>query len=106
MLRRIGNVVGGRSPVAVQIVAVHHHLRLVVGLRAGERGIHVQILRPGVVRAELQAMAETVDHVHLQRVVAAVAFGVPEESRAQIGIGPGGAGPGMYCAPWGTMLGC
>ena len=71
----------------MQIVAVQHHLRLIVGLRAGERGVHVQILRPGVVGAELQAVAKAVAHVHLQRVVAAVAFGVPEESRAQIGIG-------------------
>ena len=46
------------SPVAAQIVAVQNHLRLIIGLRAGQRGIHIQILRPGVVGAELQAVAQ------------------------------------------------
>ena len=78
----------------MQIVAVQDHLRLIVGLRAGEPRVHVQILRPGVVCPELQAFTETVAHVHLQRVVAAVAFGVPEEARAEIGIGAAGARAG------------
>ena len=50
-----GDVQRRRPPVAPQIVAVQNHLRLVARLRAGQRRIHVQILRPGVVGAELQA---------------------------------------------------
>ena len=53
---RIGDVVGGGSPIALQIVGVHHHLRLVVGLRAGKRRIDIQILRPGVVGAKLSPL--------------------------------------------------
>ena len=40
------------APVALTVVAVENHLRLVAGLRAGQRGIHVEILRPRVVGAE------------------------------------------------------
>ena len=82
----------------LQIIAVQHHLRLIVGLRAGQPGIHVQVLRPGVVAAELQAFAQAVGHVDLQRVVAAVALGKPEKSAGQ-GKDWAGIRTGMYCAP-------
>ena len=92
------------SPIAPRIVAVHDHLRLVLRLRAGESRIHVQIFRPSVICANFKAPAEAVGEVGLQRVVAAVALGVPEEAGAQIGIGtrgprgcirrPGPRGPG------------
>ena len=52
------------------------------------RRIHIEILSPGEVAAELQAVAQPVGHVGLQRVVAAVAFGVPKKSAgSRYGLG-------------------
>src|SRR5262245_28981990 len=76
------------TPIASKIVAVHHHLGLILRLSARQTGIHVEILRPGVVAAELQSSAETTDEFQLQSVVAAVAFGVPEKAGGQVRIGP------------------
>src|SRR5262249_46165002 len=70
------------SPVSAQIVAVHDHLRLVLRLGNRKGGVHVQILRPRIVAADLQSPAQAANHVKLQRVITAVACGVPEESGA------------------------
>ena len=46
-----------RPPVLAQVKAIQNHLRLIVGLRPGRRGVYVQTLRPGVIGAELQLLA-------------------------------------------------
>ncbi len=43
MLAWLNEIQRGRAPVPVQVIAIEHHLRLVVGLRSGQCGIHVQI---------------------------------------------------------------
>ena len=48
----------GRAPISVQIVAVQDHLRLILCLGNDECGVHVQILRPRVIPAQLQAPAQ------------------------------------------------
>ena len=102
MLAWLRDVQRRRSPVAAQIVAVHDHLRLVLGLRAGQRRSSC----PGSsTRCNWRGTASpgssrrvTSD---LQRVVAAVAFGEPEEARAE--STDWAAWPtGIYCAPCGT----
>ncbi len=67
-------------------------MRLIIGLRAGQRRVHVETLRPGVISAKFQPMCKTTAHVHLQRVVTTVALGVPEETRAQVRVRPAAGG--------------
>src|SRR5262249_3388428 len=79
-------VEGRRAPVAMEISTVHNHLRLIVGLRAGESGVQVEILGKSVVEAELQTVAEAAREIGLQSVVVAVALGEPKESSGEIRI--------------------
>ena len=88
----MANVERRRPPIGGDIVGIHHHLRLIVGLRPGQAGIQILIFRPGVIGADFQTSIEPMDHVGFERVVSAVAFGIPEESRAQTGIGARGHG--------------
>ena len=67
-------------------VPIENHLGLVLRLGAGEARIHIQIFRPGVIGADFETAAEAMRKIGLQRVVARVALGVPEKSRAQIRI--------------------
>ena len=83
MLPWFARIQRGWPPVPAQIISVHHHLRLIAGLRAGERRIDIEIFRPGVAGPELQAVAQPLGDFCFQRVVARVAFGVPEETCAQ-----------------------
>ena len=92
------------APIAAHIVAVEHHLRLVAGparrsarnsypgssTRCSWRGI------PGLGSRRRETSS-------LQRVVAAVAFRVPEES-ARTDTDWAASRTGMYCAPCGTVL--
>src|SRR5690349_24282326 len=76
-----------RTPVAPDVGAIHDHLRLILRLGAGESAVHVEALRPGVVEAELQAVAKTAREIGLQSLIGAVAFSEPEKSGADVGIG-------------------
>src|ERR1035441_9851660 len=68
--RLTGDVQRGRAPVSRQIVAVHDHLCLILSLRAGQPGIHVQVLGPGVIGAKFKTFRQAPLHIDLQRVVA------------------------------------
>src|SRR5439155_12018439 len=81
----------GWSPVSPQIGAVHHHLWLVLSLRNRKSGIHVETLRPRVIAAELQTVAQPLNHFQLQRIIAAVSGRVPEEPGIQKRIRPRGS---------------
>src|SRR5207302_1124099 len=48
----------GWTPVSVQIIAVHDHLRLVLCLSNRKGRVHVEILCPRIVAAELQSLAQ------------------------------------------------
>src|SRR5262249_8056445 len=84
--RLVLDVQRGGSPVAANVVPIHHHLRLVVCLGAGQPGIDVEILRPRVIPAELEAARQAAGYVDLQGVVAGVAFREPEEAAGKIRI--------------------
>ena len=87
-VRCVGCVERRGTPIAAHIEAVQHHLRLVVGLRPGGCGVVVEALRPGVVGAELQVLRVALGDVDLQRVVAGIAVGQPEECAGKEGVGP------------------
>ncbi len=91
-----------RAPIAAQIVAVQNHLRLVLGLRAGESGIHVEILRPGVIGAELQAVAEAVRNVESAARCSCCCLRCTRRSRRP-DTDWAACRTGMYCAPCGTV---
>src|SRR6516162_3619132 len=73
----------GRAPVPAKVSAVIYHLRLILRLSDRERRVHIEILRPCIVGAELQAPAQPPVHFKLEGVVAAVACRVPEETGSQ-----------------------
>ena len=71
--RLAGRSESGRPPVSARIVPIHYHLRLVLRLSDRQRGVHVQVLGPGVISAELETLAEPAIDLELERVVTAVA---------------------------------
>src|ERR1035438_705529 len=84
----VGYVQCGQSPIPREIVPIQYHLRLILGLGSRQAGIQIQILGPRVVDAKLETLRQAAPHIHLQRVIAGVAFRIPEESRSQIRVGP------------------
>ena len=77
-----------RQVLDLAVAILEHHLRLVIGLRSSEAGIDIQIFCPRIIAAKVQAFADAVRHVHLQRVVAAVAFRKPKKCGGEIGYIP------------------
>ena len=90
--RLVSGVQSRRSPIALQVVAVHDHLRCVRSLRYGQRRVLVQILGPGVSGPYLKPLRQSMIHIDLQRVVAGIAFRIPEESVGHEGAGTGSDG--------------